>query len=65
MVCNDSLPPPSHENSGRILDWSGLVGNVEMAGANCSFLLPPGPVYWDLTIAMFVFQLRNIVYDTP
>ena len=29
------------------------------------FFLHPGPVYWDLTLPMFVLQLRNIVYDTP
>ena len=31
----------------------------------CAFFLHSGPVYWDLTLPMFVLQLFNIVYDTP
>ena len=29
------------------------------------FFLHPGPVFWDLTLPVFVLSLRNIVYDTP
>ena len=39
--------------------------NNTVQGIDVTFFGSAGLVYWDLTLPMFVLQLRNIVYDTP
>ena len=46
-------------------DSGAFAGAGAGLNVHCVFFGNTGLVYWNLNLPMFVFQLCNIVYDTP